>query len=135
MKKLFFYAAGIGLVAGVICWLCKKEKINSATTNPNDSDVNIDHAAYKEITSYDSNVIEEMYQAKTESANSVYERHSEAGAIMKDAYSNIMEDFVDDFSGENTMNDKCEDAVIDSKDVSVINELDSISDELDNLLN
>lgn len=53
---------------------------------------------------------------------------------MKEAYSNIMEDFVEDFSDEDTVKDKNNDTVIDSESVSVIKELDSISDELDDLL-
>ena len=83
-----------------------------------------------------SNVVEEMYQAKNESVQAVYERHSEAGSIMKDAYSNIMEDFVEDFSSENDTNAKDEnkEVIIDNESVSVMKENDSISDELDDLL-
>ena len=77
-----------------------------------------------------------MSQAKSESAQAVYERHSEASSIMKDAYSNIMEDFVEDFSGENDTNaeDENKEVIIDSESVSVMKEIDSISDELDDLL-
>ena len=46
---------------------------------------------------------------------------------MHDAYTNIMEDFVKDFS------DKKE-KVVDSESASVMDELNSISDELDNLI-
>ena len=38
----------------------------------------------------------------------VYERYSEAGSIMKGAYSNIMENFVEDFLSENDANAKDE---------------------------
>ncbi|MDY6232176.1 hypothetical protein [Peptostreptococcus porci] len=77
-----------------------------------------------------------MYQAKSESVQAVYERHSEAGSIMKDAYSNIMEDFVEDFSSENDANAKDENkkVIIDNESVSVMKEIDSIPDELDDLL-
>ena len=77
-----------------------------------------------------------MYQTKSESVQAVYERHSEAGSIMKDAYSNIMEDFVEDFSSENDANAKDEnkEVIIDSESVSVMKEIGSISDELDDLL-
>lgn len=53
-----------------------------------------------------SNVVEDMYQAKDESVQAIYERHSEASEIMKDAYRNIMEDFVKDFSDEKIVNEK-----------------------------
>ena len=80
--------------------------------------------------------MDEIYQTKSESAQTVYERHSEAGGIMKDAYRNIMEDFVEDFSTEKAVNKENEtkEAVIDSASVSVMKEIDSISDALDDLL-
>ena len=80
--------------------------------------------------------MEEMYQAKSESVQVVYERHSEASEIMKDAYRNIMEDFVEDFSGEKGANEKDEtkDVIIDGESVWVMKEIDLISDELDDLL-
>ena len=55
-------------------------------------------------------------------------RHQEAGAIMKDAFGNIMEDFVEDFS--------CEDVayVIDGEDVKTKTEIDKTSDDLDDLI-
>lgn len=55
-------------------------------------------------------------------------RHQEAGAIMKDAFGNIMEDFVEDFS--------CEDVayVIDGEDVKTNTEIDKTSDDLDDLI-
>ena len=45
-----------------------------------------------------SNVVESI--RLSESVQAVYERHSEAGSIMKDAYSNIMEDFVKTFQAK-----------------------------------
>ena len=53
---------------------------------------------------------------------------------MKDAYRNIMEDFVEDLSTDEDVNGKRKEVIIDNDDVSAIKELDSISDELDNLL-
>lgn len=55
-------------------------------------------------------------------------RHQEAGAIMKDSFGNIMEDFVSDFSdSESTF-------IIDEEDIKTNNELDKISDDLDDIL-
>ena len=136
MKKLFIYASVVGLAAGVVYWLCKKEKSNNTVSKPVDNKVDLEPRHQKEEISRNSNVVEEMYQAKSQSVQAVYERHSEASEIMKDAYRNIMEDFVEDFSGEKVVNEKDEtkDVIIDSESVSVMKEIDLISDELDDLL-
>ena len=136
MKKMFIFASVVGLVAGVVYWLCKKDKTDTATSQTADKKVDFKTNIQEGEKSQNSNVVEEMYQAKSESVQAVYERHSEAGSIMKDAYSNIMEDFVEDFSGENDTNAKDENksVIIDSESVSVMQEIDSISDELDDLL-
>lgn len=55
-------------------------------------------------------------------------RHQEASSIMKNAYGNIMENFVKDFS-ENEYS-----AVIDEDDEIINNEIDKASNDLDNLL-
>lgn len=136
MNKWFIYALVVGLVAGVVYWLCKNSKTNTATSQTVDKKANFKTNTQEEEKSQNSNVIDEMYQAKSESVQAVYERHSEAGSIMKDAYSNIMEDFVEDFSSENDANAKDENkkVIINSESVSVMKEIDSISDELDDLL-
>ena len=136
MKKLFIYASVAGLTTGVIYWLCKKGKSNNIASKPVNAKVNFDPKPQEEKISRGSNVVEEMYQAKSESAQAVYERHSEASSIMIDAYINIMEDFVEDFSGEKDANakDKNKEAIIDSESVLVMKEIDLISDELNDLL-
>ena len=98
MKKWFIYASIVGLAAGVVFWLCKNGKTNTATSQTVDKKADFETNTQEEEKSQNSNVVEEMYQIKSESVQAVYERHSEAGSIMKDAYSNIMEDFVEDFS-------------------------------------
>ena len=136
MKKWFIYASVVGLAAGVVYWLYKKGKSNTATSQTVDKKVNFETNTQEEENSQNTGVVEEMYQAKSESAQAVYERHSEANSIMKDAYSNIMEDFVEDFSDENNTNAKDEnkEVIINSESVSVMKDIDSISDELDDLL-
>ena len=131
MKKWFIYASVAGLAAGVVYWLCKKSKTNTATSQKVDKQVNFENDTQEE-NSQNTSVVEDMYQAKSESAQAVYERHAEASSIMKDAYSNIMEDFSD----ENDANAKNEnkEVIIDSESVSVMKDIDSISDELDDLL-
>ena len=73
---------------------------------------------------------------KENAQSNISERHQEAASIMKDAYGNIMEDFVEDFSDEKDTNAKDEnkEVIIDSESVSVMKEIDSTSDELDDLL-
>lgn len=136
MKKWFIYASAVGLAAGVVYWLCKKGKTNTATSQMVDKKADFETNTQKEEKSQNSNAVEEMYQAKSESVQAVYERHSEACSIMKDAYSNIMEAFVEDFSVENDTNAKDEnkEIIIDNESVSVMKDIDSISDELDDLL-
>lgn len=136
MKKWFIYASVVGLAAGFVYWLCKNSKTNTATSQTVDKKADFETNTQEEEKSQNSNVVEEMYQTKSESVQAVYERHSEAGSIMKDAYSNIMEDFVEDFSSENDANAKDEnkEVIIDNESVSVMKEIDSISDELDDLL-
>lgn len=65
---------------------------------------------------------------KENAQSNISGRHQEASSIMKDAYGNIMEDFVEDFS-EN----ECP-TVIDEEDVITNNEIDKANNDLDDLL-
>lgn len=136
MEKLFIYASVVGVVAGIVYWICKKEKSNNTASTPLDKKVDFEHRPQEEEISKNLNVEEEIYQAKNESVQAIYERHVEAGEIMKDVYSNIMEDFVEDFSGEKDANEnhKNKEVIINSESVSVMKDIDLISDELDELL-
>jgi len=65
---------------------------------------------------------------KENAQTSISERHQEVVSIMKDAYGNIMEDFVEDFSeGVNI-------SVIDEEDVTTNQKIDKASNDLDDLL-
>lgn len=136
MKKLLIYTSVVGLAAGVVYWLCKKGKSNTVTSQTVDKKVDVETNTQEEENSQHTDVVEKMYQAKSESSQAVYERHSEASSIIKDAYSNIMEDFVEDLFDENdtSAKDKNKEVIIDNESVSVMKEIDSISDELDDLL-
>lgn len=59
--------------------------------------------------------------------NNIVSRHQEAASIAKNAYGKIMDDFVKDFSGDKN-------TTINEQSISVFNEIDSASYELDNLL-
>ena len=58
MKKLFIYASVIGLAAGVIYWLCKKEKSNIITSKTVDKKVNFEPQPQEEKIAQNSNVAE-----------------------------------------------------------------------------
>lgn len=58
----------------------------------------------------------------------ISERHQAAVSVMRDAYGNIMDDFVEDFS------DIVEPQAIDEEDVAINEEADKASDDLDDLL-
>lgn len=77
----------------------------------------------------EQNTVQEMYVSKERSAQSVHERHTEAAGIMADALANIMKDVEPVELDEDSI-----ETVVDTKDVEIINELDSLSDELDELL-
>lgn len=65
---------------------------------------------------------------KEDTQTNISGRHQEATQIMRDAYENIMEDFIEDFSeGENT-------TIIDEKDVILNKKLDKVGADLDDLL-
>ena len=136
MKKWFIYASVVGLAAGVIYWLCKKGKSSTSTFQIADKKVNCEATSLGEDKSQNTDAVEEMYRTKNESVQTVYERHTEAGSIMKDAYSNIMENFVEDFLDKSNTNSKDEnkEIVIDCESASVMKEIASLSDELDDLL-
>ncbi|CYU68289.1 TPA: hypothetical protein ACGO7B_002104 [Streptococcus suis] len=75
-------------------------------------------------------VNEVMLDRDKENAQSLMAiRHQEAALIMNDAYGNIMEDFINDFSKNEY------EPTIDEEDVIIINESNKSSDDLDDILN
>ena len=74
-------------------------------------------------------VSEALLERDKENAQSnISGRHQEAASIMKDAYGNIMENFVEDFS------QSAYTSVIDEEDVLTNKEIDKTSKDLDDLL-
>ena len=122
----------VGLAAGVIYLLCKKEKSDKNATDETINKVEIESKSQMQNMFQSDHVEDEMFHAKSEKVQNVYERHSEAVEIMKVAYKNVMGDFVEDFSNKKVTTEK--EIVSDREFVSVINDLDAISDELDDLL-
>ena len=58
MKKLFIYASVVGLAAGVVYWLCKKDKSNTATSQTVDKNVNFETNTQDEENSQNTSVAE-----------------------------------------------------------------------------
>lgn len=140
MKKLLFCVVLFGTTIGVVRWLCTKEKnikeknnkeFNSSPEINNQHTVSVNNQTEKKSQKIATS--ETFEQDKSECSQAILNRHSEAGAMMKAAYQNIMEDFVEDFPDESIM-EKNNEVAIDIQDISVIKELDSISDDLDDLL-
>lgn len=129
MKKIFICTAIAGLTVGIICLLYKTKKANNVTSNPM-KEKSDDESETKSETPVDKqDVVNELNETKDRSAQTVYERHSEAAEIMTDAFNNILKE-VEPVELE----DETVEPIIDTQDVEVIKELDSLSDELDELL-
>ena len=133
MKKMFVFASFVGITAGISFWLYKKGKANqdfpkSAETAPKNSE----SVPKMDKTDMEFTLTEKKDQEHSKCVQTVSARHSAAGEIMKEAYRNIMEDFSSDKSGSTT--DESHEIPVDNADISVIEEQNSISDELNDLL-
>lgn len=131
MKKLLIYASVVGTTIRVVYWLFLKVKSNHTSYRLEDKKIDFEPKQRQNESSPNVNVLEQTIEDKSENARAIYERHSVAREILRDAYSNITEDFVEDFSSEKDMN---KENMIENKNISVMKETDLISDELDELL-
>lgn len=129
VKKLLVCVAVAGVAVGVIYFLCKTKKKENISSKPMGEKYDSEAVTKEETSVEEQDTVQDMYVAKEKSAQSVRERHTEAAGIMADAFVNIMKDVepieLDKESAE---------SVVDNKDVRIMNELDSLSDELDELL-
>lgn len=128
MKKLFVGVILVGLVAGVYFALKDKKK-EYVSSQPQEDNLKPSPENEEPKVVNNTDAVKEMYEAKETSKQAVHERHTEAASIMADAFKNIMETvdpIVDD--------EEIVDNVIDTKNIETIQELDSLSDELDELL-
>lgn len=69
-----------------------------------------------------------LEREKSNTYDNISERHQDAASIMKDAYRNVMEDFVEDFSEDANV------SIIDEEDVTINQKIDKTGDDLDHLL-
>lgn len=131
MKKLLIYASVAGTTIRVVYWLVLKIKSNHATFRLVEKKIDFEPKQRQKESYPNVNVLEETREARSENVRAIYERHSVAREIMRDSYSNITENFVEDFSGEK---DKNQENMIDNDHISVMRETELSSDELDELL-
>lgn len=129
MKKVLVCVAVSGVVVGTIYSLCKTKKEENKPSKLMEEKFDSETVKKEETSAVEQYTVLDMYVAKEKSTKSVYERHAEAAGIMDGAFTNIMKDV------EPVKLDKESfETVVDTKDVEIINELDSLSDELDELL-
>jgi len=133
---IFFGAVVAGIVGAIAINLIEKQIEKSMKSDNVDAQIKKGN----EILSLQHQVQavggKNLEHKKTTVAHDIHDRHMAAANVMKDAYGNIMENFVDDFSGEKIVNEKdgTKGIIIDSESVSVMKKIDSDSDELDDLL-
>lgn len=129
MKKIILYTSVVGLAIGVVAYLLRKNKSKDSKIQPIDNDFgdlrpnNSDKGSANE-----ANIVEEMTDVKSSSAHSIHDRHTGAADIMCDAFKNIYKDIEPVVYDEKKV-----DSII-AESVLTNNELDSLSDELDDLL-
>lgn len=125
---IFFGAVVAGIIGAIAINLIdkfiakkKKSEVQEAVINKGNKILSIQ--AQQKIISESK-----LEDVKENTQLNVSKRHQEVGEIMKESFSNIMEDFVDIPSND------AEDFVIDEEDIKINKALDEISDDLDKLL-
>lgn len=125
---IFFAAILCGVIGAIIMNILDKAIANKSRKLATDNQIIKGNEVLN--TQHKIKIVNEA-QLENDKANAqanVSARHQEAGAIMKDSFRNIMEDFVSDFSdSESTF-------IIDEEDIKTNYELDKISDDLDDIL-
>ena len=124
---VFFGAVIAGIVGAIAINLLQKKidkakstELVDAQINKSNEILNIQH----QLQTVSETILE---RDKENSQTNIGNRHHAASEIMKDAYSNIMEDFVHDSYSEDTI-------VIDEEDVKTNQEIDKTRESLDKLL-
>ena len=130
MKKIILYTSVIGLVIGVAAYLLnKKNKSNASKIQPIDNEfVGLEPNTSNKEAVYEPDPVEKMTEIKSSSVHTIHNRHIEAADSMCNALENIYKDIDPVVCDEK----KVDSVIVES--VIINNDLDSISDELDNLL-
>ena len=125
MKKLILYVSMIGLIIGGVIYLIIKK--NKSIVPENRSAEMKPDSFEKEFVS-EPDIAEEITDSKNSSAQSVHDRHVEAADIMHSAFESIYKD-TEPLEPDGEKEPVVTEAVVTN------NKLNSLSDELDDLLN
>lgn len=129
MKQTIMYASAIGITIGFIVYLAKKNKWKISINQQRNDEINDRGQKHSEREAlHNTDIIEEMVNTKEASACSIHDRHTEAENLMRNAFENIYKDI-----GEVELDTKDDLDIIEP--VVVNDKLNSISNELDDLLN
>lgn len=125
---LFLGTVVSGVIGAIVMYLIDK-LIEKKMLRENDK-AQIDKGNEVLCTQYKLQILNEVKfeNTKTNTLENISSRHREAAKIMKESLSNIMEDFVGDFS------DKENKIIIDEEDIKTNEKIDKASKDLDDLL-
>ena len=125
---IFLGAVVAGIIGAIAINIIEKQIEKSMKRENLDAQIDKGNEILK--TQHQIQIVNEVLldRDKENAQSNISRRHQEAASIMKDAYGNIMEDFVEDFS-ENEYS-----PIIDEEDVSIINECNKSSNDLDDIL-
>lgn len=130
MKRILVGTLVVGASLGAIYWWYKKNQSNvvssNGTTKRNDDLVEQDDKSLNN----EPGVLDEIIETKDEKSAAINGRHAAAAEVMSDAFEHIMEEIkpINSFS-------KKDEVIIDYENQKVDEEQNSLSDELDDLLN
>ena len=125
---IFLGAVVAGIIGAIAINIIEKQIEKSMKRENLDAQINKGNEILK--TQHQIQIVNEVLldRDKENAQSNISGRHQEAASIMKDAYGNIMEDFVEDFS-ENEYS-----TIIDAEDVMTNKEIEKVSNDLDDLL-
>ena len=125
---IFLGAVVAGIIGAIAINIIEKQIEKSMKRENLDAQINKGNEILK--TQHQIQIVNEVLldRDKENAQANISGRHQEAASIMKNAYRNIMEDFVEDFSQSGST------SVIDEEDMTINIKIDKVSNDLDDLL-
>ena len=125
---IFLGAVVAGIIGAIAINIIEKQIEKSMKRENLDAQINKGNEILK--TQHQIQIVNEVLldRDKENAQSNISGRHQEAASIMKNAYRNIMEDFVEDFSQSGST------SVIDEEDMIINIKIDKVSNDLDDLL-
>lgn len=125
---IFLGAVVAGIIGAIAINIIEKQIEKSMKRENLDAQINKGNEILK--TQHQIQIVNEVLldRDKENAQANISGRHQEAASIMKNAYRNIMEDFVEDFSQSGNT------SVIDEEDMTINIKIDKVSNDLDDLL-